>query len=148
MVTFGRLFAITRQAIINDDLSALSDIPARHGEAAARKMGDVAYAVLTANAAMGDSVALFHATHGNLGAAAVVGIAPIAEAIKLMKLQKDLVRQEAPQHPAAVLHRAGHHRGGGRGLLQLHAVLGAGGLDPAEPLRRELLHPGLRGAPR
>jgi len=91
IATFGKLFAITRQTIINDDLAALTNIPMAHGEAAARKIGDVAYAVLTANAAMRDSVALFHANHGNLGTAAVISESTVAEAIKLMALQKDLL---------------------------------------------------------
>ena len=94
VVTYGKLFAVTRQTIINDDLGALTRIPAMHGEAAARKVGDVAYAVLTANAAMGDSLALFEATvHLNLvanGSGAAPGIATIAAAILAMGNQKDL----------------------------------------------------------
>lgn len=90
LATYGKLFAISRQTIINDDLGALTDIPRRHGEAWNRKVGDIAYAVLTANAAMGDGVALFHANHGNLGTAGVVSETTAAEAIKLMKLQKDI----------------------------------------------------------
>lgn len=90
IATFGKIFAISRQAIINDDLGALTDIPRQHGEAAARKVGDIAYAVLTANSAMGDGVALFHAGHGNLGTGGVVSETTMAEAIKLMGLQKDL----------------------------------------------------------
>jgi len=88
---FGKLFALTEEAIINDDLSAMTDIPAAHGEAAARKVGDVAYAVLTANAAMGDSKALFHTDHGNLsGASAAPGVSTLATAITAMKKQKDI----------------------------------------------------------
>jgi hypothetical protein len=88
--TYGKLFAISRQTIINDDLGALTDIPASHGEAAGRKIGDLAYAVLTANAAMGDGTALFHANHGNLGTSGVIGSTTFAEAFKLMLLQKDI----------------------------------------------------------
>ena len=91
--TYGKLFAITRQTIINDDLGALTRIPAQHGEAASRKVADVAYAVLTANAAMGDGNALFHADHGNLvanGSGAPPGTATIGAMILAMKLQKDL----------------------------------------------------------
>ena len=90
IATYGKLFNISRQAIINDDLGALTDIPAAHGEAAGRKVGDIAYAVLTANSAMGDGVALFHATHGNLGTAAAIGTASMAEAVQRMALQKDI----------------------------------------------------------
>jgi len=93
VVTYGKLFAITRQTIINDDLGALTSEPARMGEAAARKVGDVAYAVLTANAAMGDAIALFHASHSNFidnGSGAVPGQATIAAGILAMGTQTDL----------------------------------------------------------
>jgi hypothetical protein len=94
VVTYGKMFAITRQAIINDDLGALTDIPRSHGESAARKIGDLPYAVLTANANMGDGTALFAAGHSNLTAAgalrAVPGTAPIAEAIRAMGTQTDM----------------------------------------------------------
>lgn len=90
IVTYGKMFAITRQTIINDDLGALTDIPRGHGEAAARKVGDLPYAVLTANAAMGDGTALFHDDHSNVGTGGVVGVTTIAEGIKLMGLQTDI----------------------------------------------------------
>jgi hypothetical protein len=92
VVTYGKLFAITRQAIINDDLGALLTIPASMGESAARKVGDLPYAVLTANSAMGDGLALFHANHTNLiahGSGAVPSIATISAAILAMGKQKD-----------------------------------------------------------
>lgn len=93
IVTYGKIFAITRQAVINDDLGALTRIPASHGEAAARIVGDVAYAVLTANAAMGDAVALFHADHSNFvagGSGAAPGIVTIAAGILAMGTQTDI----------------------------------------------------------
>jgi len=90
IATYGKLFDISRQVIINDDLSALTDVPRAHGEAASRKIGDLPYAVLTGNAAMGDGVALFHANHGNLGTTAAVSVTSIGEAVKLMGLQKDI----------------------------------------------------------
>jgi hypothetical protein len=93
IATYGKLFAITRQTIINDDLGALSRIPTMHGEAASRKVGDVVYAVLTANAAMGDGVALFATGHSNYvanGSGAAPGNATIAAGILAMGTQKDL----------------------------------------------------------
>jgi len=93
IATYGRIFAITRQTIINDDLNALTDLPAKRGEAAARKIGDVAVAVLTANAAMGDGTALFHADHNNLLTGASLGVDSLGNAIKAMKLQKDIANK-------------------------------------------------------
>jgi phage major head subunit gpT-like protein len=90
VVTYGKLNKISRQAIINDELGSITDSFARRGEAAARKVGDIVYAVLTANSAMGDGVALFHADHGNLGTTGAVSETTVAEIIKLMGLQKDI----------------------------------------------------------
>lgn len=91
IATYGKLFALSRQAIINDDLGVLTDIPASHGEAAARKIGDVAYAVLTSNATMGDGVALFHADHNNLtSSGAVVDVPSLGAGFTLMRRQKDI----------------------------------------------------------
>ena len=94
IATYGKIFAISRQCVINDDLNALTTIAASHGEACARKLGDIAYAVLTANADMGDGAALFVAGHSNIATGADIdppGIATLAAAILAMKLQKDLL---------------------------------------------------------
>ncbi len=72
IATYGKMSAITRQAIINDSLGALSDEFAMHGEAAARKLGDLVYSVLITNPKMADDKNLFHAAHGNL--ATVCGV--------------------------------------------------------------------------
>lgn len=66
LATYGEIISITRQTIINDDLSVLSRIPKLMGVSAARLEGDVIYAILTGTYTMADSVALFHADHGNL----------------------------------------------------------------------------------
>lgn len=93
VATYGKLYAITRQAIINDDLGGLTDAARVNGEAAQRKIGDVAYAVLTANGNMGDGKSLFHSDHGNdavSGYLAAPGIATLNEAFRAMGVQKDL----------------------------------------------------------
>ncbi|MAY85574.1 MAG: hypothetical protein CML02_02450 [Pseudooceanicola sp.] len=66
LATYGRLFAITRQTIINDDLDMLSKVPAAMGRAAKRTVGDLVFAILTGNPNMSDGTALFHADHNNL----------------------------------------------------------------------------------
>lgn len=68
LVTYGRVFGITREVVVNDDLQAFTRMPALFGTAAAQKESDVVWAVILANAAMGDGTALFHANHGNLKA--------------------------------------------------------------------------------
>ena len=91
IATYGKLFGLSRQTIINDDLGALTDIPREFGEAASRTVGDVVYAVVTANSAMGDGTALFHANHTNLaGSGAAVSVTTIGAAEVAMGLQKDI----------------------------------------------------------
>ena len=70
--TFARIFGVTRQALLNDDLNAFGDALAAFGRAAATKEADLLADLLAANggagATMADGVALFHASHGNKAA--------------------------------------------------------------------------------
>lgn len=66
LATYGRIVAISRQAIINDDLNAFTRIPQLMGNAAANLESNTVYTILTGNPTMGDSVALFDLnTHAN-----------------------------------------------------------------------------------
>jgi phage major head subunit gpT-like protein len=87
--TYGSNFVISRQAIVNDDLGALSRTPAALAQSIRRKINSLAYGVLTANAAMNDGVTLFHSTHKNVGSTAAISNTTITEAVKLMGLQTD-----------------------------------------------------------
>lgn len=96
---YGRIVALTWETIINDDLDALTRIPLAFGASAADLESDLVYAILTGNAALSDGVALFHASHGNLGTAGALLDAihpnpttanPLAEMRKKMVLQKGI----------------------------------------------------------
>ena len=66
LATYGRIFKLTRQAMINDNLDGLGRIPASMARAAARTVGTLAYNVLINNAAMNqDAEAVFSAAHTN-----------------------------------------------------------------------------------
>jgi len=92
--SYGKKFKVTRVMIINDDLGALTAMPAKRTEAANRKIGDVVYAILTGNGTMGDGYSIFDATHhandAVSGYRSAPGIANLAEAIKAMKSHKDI----------------------------------------------------------
>lgn len=89
--TFGKVIGITRQVLINDDLDAFTRVPALFGTAAATLESDVVWGVITANAAMADGKALFHAGHNNLAATGVkLDVAGLARARTAMSLQKGL----------------------------------------------------------
>ncbi len=89
LATYGRKFSITRQAIINDDLDAFSKIPQRMGRAAIRTVGELVYAVLTSNPAMADTIARFHADHGNLLTGAAIATSSVDTMRVAMAKQKD-----------------------------------------------------------
>jgi len=88
LATYGEIFSITRQAIINDDLNQLTDVPMKMGRAAKGTIGDLVYAVLTKNPKLSDGKALFHADHRNLSTGAI-SVSSLDDARKLMRLQKE-----------------------------------------------------------
>jgi hypothetical protein len=92
--TYGRVVAITRQVLINDDLDAFTRIPAMYGTAIATLESDVVWGILIANAAMADGKALFHADHKNLaGAGAAPSVTAIGDARTAMAKQTGLDRK-------------------------------------------------------
>jgi len=90
LATYGEMFSITRQAIINDDMSVFTRIPQRMGRAAIRTVGNLVYAVLTGNPTMSDGKALFHADHKNLAGAGAAPSTATLDAMRVaMATQKD-----------------------------------------------------------
>lgn len=88
---YGRLFTLTREAIINDDLNAFTRLPAAFGKSAKRKEADLVYQVLTGNPKLADNVALFHATHGNIvSSLTALTVEAIGQGRTLMRKQKGL----------------------------------------------------------
>jgi len=66
LAKYGKGLSFTREMLINDDLGAFDRIPTAMGRAGVRLEETVAYAILTANAAMSDTVNLFATGHANL----------------------------------------------------------------------------------
>ena len=81
----GRLSTITMEAIRNDDVGMLRQIPIKLSRAAKRTLSKFVLDFLRANGAIYDTLALFHATHGNLGSAALTSAAWSAARQAMMK---------------------------------------------------------------
>lgn len=104
LVRYGRGIGISYVAIINDDLSALTRLPAMFGAAASRLESDVVYAQLLANAALADTGALFNATvittaggHDNLTSGGTSGLTANAAGITAVgALEEKINKQVAP----------------------------------------------------
>jgi hypothetical protein len=60
---YGKEFTVTWETVINDDLDALSRIPAMHGSAARRTQEKAIYDVFLSNPLMPDGFNLFSASH-------------------------------------------------------------------------------------
>ncbi len=89
--TYGRVVAITRQVLINDDLDAFTRIPAMYGNSIAQLESDVVWGIITSNPAMADGNALFHTSHKNLASTgAALDVASVGAARAAMALQTGL----------------------------------------------------------
>lgn len=88
--TFARKIAITRQALVNDDLAVFNRLPLMIAQAANRTQSNLAWDIIVKNQKCKlDNVALFHANHNNLGAAAAaLDVAGLSAARKALRKQK------------------------------------------------------------
>lgn len=90
LATYGKILSFTRQAIVNDDLDALSRLPMLFGRAAADLESDLVWSVINDNVAMQDGIALFHNNHENLGSAAGINVASVGKGRAAMRKQTGL----------------------------------------------------------
>ena len=90
--TYGKGLTISRQALINDDLSALDRMPAKLGAGCALLESNLVWEQLTSGASGAtvtlDNKALFHADHNNTGAG-VIGITGIDAGVTKLRKQTD-----------------------------------------------------------
>lgn len=95
--TYATQFAISRKALINDDLGAFRDWGATAGRMAAETEANLILNLLLSNPVMGeDNKALFHADHGNLSTSpaalgdAGAGVTALSEARQALRGMKAL----------------------------------------------------------
>lgn len=92
LATYARKVTVTRQAIINDDLSALERVPEMLGRGFRRLESNIIWALITGNAVTSvDGVALFNAAHNNVaGSTLTINTAGFNTARKAMRKQTDI----------------------------------------------------------
>jgi hypothetical protein len=89
--TFGRVFAISRQALVNDDLGAFTTVPQRLAQAAAALQAQSLADLVNSNPTMADGKSVFHADHKNIAASgAALSVDSLSEARLAMRSQKGL----------------------------------------------------------
>jgi hypothetical protein len=87
---YGKVIAIGRKVLVNDDLNAMTQIPAKMGIEARNLESDLVWNDLNSNPTMGDGNALFSAPHSNVGTPVALTEPGLAEARALLRLQTGL----------------------------------------------------------
>lgn len=92
LAKYGRLFNLSWEALVNDDLQAFANLISAFGASARRKESDLVYngtRGLLTNPNMSDGTALFHADHSNIvTSTSDLDVDSLSEGRKLMRLQK------------------------------------------------------------
>jgi hypothetical protein len=118
---FGKQFVVDEQDVIDDNVAAITAVPAALGAAAKQLRPDLVFSILAENAALADGLALFHTDRGNTFSLALdaTNLAAVATAmasqyrtgeqeskICLNIRGKYLIVAEALRFPAAAIVRA------------------------------------------
>ena len=127
--TKGNIISLTRQAMVNDDLGAFSDIGARWGGAAAKSIEADVFALLALNSGLGptqtDSQPLFHTNRSNIGATGAISATTLGSMRQKMQAQKDVSGNDFLDiRPAVLLVPPG--------LEDAAKILNADAFDPAQ----------------
>lgn len=104
LLTYGRIIALSRQLIINDDLNALDRAMTGFAAAANRLENRTVYSQLTGTSLFPDGKPLFHADHGNLSpAAAKIDATSLGAGRSRMRKQKGLQDEELNIAPSFLI---------------------------------------------
>lgn len=91
--TYGNMIALSRQAIVNDDIGAFVGLAEALGRAARRSIEADVYAALAENGGLGpelsDGLPVFDPAHANIGTGSVISVAGIEADRVLMAAQTD-----------------------------------------------------------
>lgn len=137
--TFARIFSLSRQAMINDDLGAFNDWAAAFGRAAAQTEADELVALLVDNSGLGptmdDTKTLFHADHGNVaGSGTAIDVTNLSLARKAMRLQTGLAGEPINVVPRFLLVSATKETQAESVMAQLYAP----SIDEVNPFQGRL----------
>jgi HK97 family phage prohead protease len=94
----GRIFALSREVLINDDMGALTNLAMEFGRASGRTIENAVYALLAENSGLGptmsDSQPFFHANRANVNAT--------SSAISVVGIDADRVVMRAQRDPSGL----------------------------------------------
>jgi hypothetical protein len=103
LATYARIFALTRQALINDDLGAFTGFLQMAGRAAAELEGRLLVEVLVANGNMADGLPVFDEGHNNIDTSAALSVTSISTARGLLRRQTGLDNRRLNLRPSHLI---------------------------------------------
>jgi hypothetical protein len=105
--TYGRVFKVTRQVMMNNGFDIFAKLARNVGMEARELEADLVWLIFTSNPKMGDNKALFHADHANLTDSGGGGAAPdeaqLSKGRELMRKQKGAQGQRPRNIPPRYL---------------------------------------------
>lgn len=142
----GQIFQITREALVNDDISAFTQAPGQMISSALRYKSDIIYAVLSDNPAMSDTFTLFDSVnHANDVGVGALDPTQLGIAVALLRKQTAtgggymnltprflIVSPDDEQNARTLLSGYWNYQAGGATALAL-------GVDGAAPLYPEMV---------
>jgi len=94
LATYGKILAISRQALINDAENAFESVTRILGTGSAETEAKLLVGLFEDNAGAGptlsDGMAVFHANRGNIGTAARIDVESLAEGFVILRRQKGI----------------------------------------------------------
>ena len=100
--TKGNIIAVTREAIINDDLGYLLSQSRMMGNAAGNTIEQMVYALLASNPKLADGYSLFHAKHNNLQNGAAYSESSLDKMAIAMGTQKAVADEDGKSGELAI----------------------------------------------
>lgn len=95
LLTYGKSFSISRQALINDDISIITKLPQSYVRAAGRGINKAVYQMLGKNPKIYDGINLFNDKHFNIAkVGGDINVENMGEARRAMRSQKNLRGKE------------------------------------------------------
>jgi hypothetical protein len=88
--TFARAISITREMVINDDLSALERLPSMWARSCAELEADLVWEALLGESLMSDGKPVFDKAHANVMTASALDLVSYFQARQALRLQKGL----------------------------------------------------------
>jgi hypothetical protein len=150
MATYAKMFSLSRQAIINDDLGAFGTITAAMGRAAAETQNNLIVTLFTQSSGlgptMGDGVRLFNSAHGNLaGSGGAIDATTLAAGVLALRTQKG-VDGVSPINvtPRYLLAPAGKETAARQGVASFYPATSAN-VNPLAGTLEVLIEPRLSG---